>query len=547
MRAMSSLITRIAARLGYTPAAQAQRAADDAARAAGRRVAAVASRHQRSLLAALTTADVSSWQADGLHINASTSAGLAVVRARSRDAAWNNGYAKRYLGMVGRNVLGPMGVRYQARVRTQAGDLRKPVNDRLEAAWKAWGRRGVCEVTGRYTWRAFERLALRSTAVDGECFVRLFPGRGPHALQLQLLPADALPIDYSADIGNGRRIRQGVEIDAAGAVLAYHFRSGDTTTDTIGLALGGASQRLVRVPAEDVIHLVLPLEVNQLRGVPWMATALKRLYQAQDFAAAGLNKARESAKRGGFLYEDPEGPGADPEHLADGTDSDGNAYASLHDGTWEKLPPGLRPEAFSNEYPNIEYGQFIKDCLRDAASSLDVAYITFGNSLEDVNYSSGQLGMEGERTMWLELQQWFVDELVDRVHRQWLRHALLAAPELQPLDYSRLEQYADAALWQCHRWHPLDPLKTVEAQRSRIEARLTSPQRVIAEMGDDPDEIVAELAEWVEKTKGLPPVVPTKPAASGASKPDDPAAAEDDGSAARRELRLRLIANRSDD
>lgn len=549
MRAMPTLINRIAARLGYLPSTAAQRASDEAAasaaRAATRRTMATVGRQQRNLLAALSTPDVASWQADGLHINASTGAGLATVRARSRDAAWNNGYAKRFLGMVTGNVLGPLGVRYQARVRTGAGDLRKPVNDRLEAGWKAFCRRGVCDVTGRYTWRTLERLALRMTAVDGEAFVRFFSGRGPHGLQVQLLPADAVPVTYNADLGNGRRVRQGVEIDAAGAVLAYHFRTDDTTIDSIGLGLSSSSQRLVRVPAADVLHLMLPQEVGQLRGVPWMATALKRLFQAHDFAHAGLNKARESAKRGGWIYQDPESSEApDPEHLSDEKDADGNAYSSLHDGTWEQLPAGLIPKPFESDYPNIEYGQFIKDCLRDAASSLDVAYITFGNSLEDVNYSSGQLGLEGERTTWMALQTWLVDELEDVVHRRWLAHALLAAPELATLNFARLEQYADAALWQCHRWHPLDPLKTVEAQRSRIEARLTSPQRVIAEMGDDPDEILAELTEWAEKTKDLPAAVPagsSKPAAAGA----DGAQAAADGS--RRDLRMQLIVNRQAD
>jgi len=542
MRAMSTLLSRLAARLGYTPSAAAQRAADDAARVAGRRVMAAMGRQQRSLLAALSTPDVASWQADGLHINASTGAGLATVRARSRDAAWNNGYAKRFVGMVTANVLGPQGVRYQARVRTQAGELRKPVNDRLEAAWRAWCRRGACDVTGRYTWRTLERLALRMTAVDGEAFIRLLPGRGPHGLQLQLLPADAVPLAHNADLGQGRRIRQGVEIDASGAVLAYHLRTDDPTIDSIGLALSTSSQRLVRIPADEVLHLMLPQEVGQLRGVPWMATALKRLYQAHDFAHAGLNKARESAKRGGWIRQDPESAEApDPAHLSDGTDEQGNAYASLHDGTWEQLPAGLIPQPFESDYPNIEYGQFIKDCLRDAASSLDVAYITFGNSLEDVNYSSGQLGLEGERTTWLGLQTWLVDELHDVVHRRWLAYAMLAAPELATLSFDRLDQYADSIQWQCHRWHPLDPLKTIEAQRSRIEARLTSPQRVITEMGEDPDEVLAELAEWAEKTKGLPAATAATPAA-GAAEPD-----ADDQGAARRALRFRLIANRSDD
>ncbi len=540
---MSSLWTRIASRLGYMPQAAAaraaERAADQAAIAAARRVSVAADQQQRSLIAALTTPDVHSWQTDGLHINASTAAGLAVVRARSRDAAWNNGYARRFLGMVRSNVLGPSGVRYQARLRSSDGKaMRKDENDRLEAARKAWCRRGVCDVTGRYTWRAIERLALRAVAADGESFLRFFPGKGPHGFQVQLLPADAVPLQHNVDLGNGVKVRQGIEVDATGRVLAYHLRTDDTTADSVGTVFSTAGMRLVRVPADDVLHLMLPEEVGQLRGVPWMATALKRMYQAADFASSGLNKARESAKRGGWITEDPNGPAPpDPKVLTDGDSGDGTPpYATLHDGTWEKLPAGLKPEAFANEYPNIEYGAFIADCVHDMAGALDVAYFTLGNDLEAVNYSGGQLGLEGERTMWRGLQQWFIEEFVDVVDRQRLRYALLAVPVLATLKYDRLQEYADAAGWQPHVWQPLDAEKTIKAQRSRIDARLTSPQRVIAESGEDPDEIVAELLEWEFKTKDLPPM----PLASGGTTPKN-----DDDTAPAKAARMRLIASRA--
>ena len=92
--------------------------------------------------------------------------------------------------------------------------------------------------------------------------------------------------------------------------------------------------------------------------------------------------------------------------------------------------------------------------------------------------------------------------------------------------------------WQAHRWHPIDPLKTIKAQRERIEARLTSLQRVIAETGEDPDEVIAELLEWEVKTAGLPKPAPR---AAGPAEPEEP---EDDTPAATAARRLQLIASR---
>ncbi len=546
---MPSLMSRIATRLGYVPQAlarvEADAAAQRAAQAAASRAYGHAAAHQRNLLAALTTPDVASWQEDGAHINTVSSAGLAVVRARSRAASHNNEFARRFLGMVSSNVLGPFGVRYQSRLRTADGTLRKAENDALEGGWSAFGRRGAFDVTGRYSRREFDRLALRRCAVDGECFVRFRPGRGPHGVQVQLFSADAVPLTYSADLRNGRKIRQGVEFDADGAVVAYHFRTDDTTLDIAGALSASSNQRLLRVPAAEVVHVFLPEEPGQLRGVPWMQAALKRMYQAADFSAAGLNKARESAKRGGFIEQSPdadplagEAPGRPGDAPGEGQ-AQGKAYSSLIDGTWERLAMGETAKPFESDYPNIEYGQFIKDCTRGIASALDVAYITLGNDLSDVNYSSGQLGLEGERTMWLGLQEWWIDLWVRPLHARWLSYALLAAPQLSALRFNRLDEYAEAGRFLGHRWNPLDPLKTIEAQRSRIEARLTSPQRVIAESGEDPDEIVAELQEWQAKTASLAPP-------PGAATPAPAAPAADPAEAAR-QRRLQLIASRAID
>jgi lambda family phage portal protein len=509
---MASLLQRFAQRLGFVPAHEAAQRARQAANQAAMAVGHQANQHQRSLLAALTTNDVASWQADGLHINADTEAGLATVRARSRDAARNNPFARRFIGMVRRNVLGPRGVRLQSRLRTDRG-LQINVNERLEVAYTDWSAQGACDVTGRYTRADIDRLVLRHVLVDGECFIRFRKGSGPHLIQLQLLPADVVPITHRADLAGGVRIRQGIEVDADGRVLGYWMR-----TDPNALEPLGSTRNLVRIPASEILHVMLPDEANQLRGVPWMQAALKAMHQSADFASAGLNKARESAKRGGFFKLHPDA--APSPEMADGKDASGTPFQTLQDGTWDQLPAGVEPVPFESDYPNIEYGQFIKDCLRNIASALEVSYISLGNDLSDVNYSSGQLGLGDERTLWLELQQWWVAHVTQPIYARWLEHALVAVPELQALSYARMAAYAAGARWQCHTWQPLDPLKTIEAQRSRLEAGITSPQRVMAENGDDPDEVLAELAEWEAKVTaaGLQMPEPAEPAAAKAGR-----------------------------
>ena len=45
---------------------------------------------------------------------------------------------------------------------------------------------------------------------------------------------------------------------------------------------------LIRVPADEVMHLFRPLRPGQLRGVPWLANALVRLWELDQYDDAEL-------------------------------------------------------------------------------------------------------------------------------------------------------------------------------------------------------------------------------------------------------------------
>jgi capsid protein len=45
---------------------------------------------------------------------------------------------------------------------------------------------------------------------------------------------------------------------------------------------------LMRVPSDDVMHLFRPLRPGQLRGVPWLANALVRLWELDQYDDAEL-------------------------------------------------------------------------------------------------------------------------------------------------------------------------------------------------------------------------------------------------------------------
>jgi capsid protein len=127
---------------------------------------------------------------------------LRVMRARSRDLANNNDYAKRFLNMAKTNIVGPRGVTLQVRARDDNGQLDTFANRVIERDFSAWGQRGVCTVDGRLSWIDAQKLFVETVARDGEALVRLVAGwqDNPWQFALQFLDIDHL--DEQINNGN---------------------------------------------------------------------------------------------------------------------------------------------------------------------------------------------------------------------------------------------------------------------------------------------------------------------------------------------------------
>ena len=77
---------------------------------------------------------------------------------------------------------------------------------------------------------------------------------------------------------------------------------------------------------------------------------------------------------------------------------------------------------------------------------------------------------------------------------------------ISSLNYDRLQTYVDAMSWTPRRWAWVDPLKEIEAAARGIELGLISPQQIIRERGEDPDEVLEDLADWQTATADLFPI-----------------------------------------
>lgn len=423
----------------------------------------------------------SAWPTTPTAADAELRTALRVLRSRSRDLTVNNDHARRFIKMVGAHVAGPSGVAFQNKAKRRDGSLDRRLNSRIEDAWSRWGRRGVCEVSGQFCWRDLQRHVVETVARDGEYLIRFVLAENDFGFSLQLIEADHLDETINRHLGGGRYIRMGVETNEWGRAVAYHLSVGHP-----GDTLSQQRYTTVRVPAEEILHLKVTDRVTQIRGVPWMHSSMTRLGNLGAYEEAEIVAARIAASKMGFFVEE----GA--EYAADATDASGNLISEVEPGMFEKLPAGVKFEAFDPQHPSGNFEPFIKSTLRSIASGLNVSYNSLTSDLEATSYSSIRAGLLEERDAWRVLQNWFIDSFCQPVFDSWLPRAVLTQDDLRP--YATTMRAINAPSWKPRAWSWVDPLKDAQAQILALEAGLVTRTELAAEQGRDFEELCEEAA-----------------------------------------------------
>lgn len=497
-----ALLDRLAARLGYT------------------RAAAPRPLRLRQFAAAENSQLTHGWSSTDWHINQALYRSLRTLRARSRDLARNNDYARKFLGLVKSNVIGPTGISLQVHAKKRDGSIDEPDSARCESVFAAWSRREHCDFKGELSWLELQGLYVETLARDGEVLVRRVRGRGPFGYQLQFLDPALLDERYNTDLPGGRRIRMGIELDGDGRRLAYHLAQDDVADPQKLIVF---ARRFVRVPAEEIWHDFITEQVGQLRGAPWMCSTLIRQKRLGSFEDAAVAAAEEGAKKLAWLKT----PSGDLKPLADQISAEGQPdIPAPQQGTlytdsggihYAGLPPGYELQSWDPKYPDQAFGDFVKAQLRGIASGLGVTYHSLANDLEGVNFSSTRAGELEARAVWKALQQFVIDRLCARAYSEGLPLFILTGQLALPME--KLAKF-DAAVWQGVRWSWVDPEKDVNAHVTAIDNGLTSRSRVIREMGHDPEEVWAELEREKERLKDLLPEKKQQDAPKPPAKPE---------------------------
>ncbi|MAR56940.1 MAG: phage portal protein [Rickettsiales bacterium] len=415
---------------------------------------------------------------------------LTRIRARSRQLAADNDYARRFFKLCRSNVVGSQGINLQVRAiereTSQGVQFDDRANGMIESAWYDWAKKKNCTIDGRLSWIDVKQLIVETVAKDGEIFVRKIRGRAAgnaFGFALQLLEADHIDETHHDVLPNGNKIRMGIEYNEWNRPVAYHVMNrhpGDS------YYVSDQRTQRERILATDMIHLYNSERVSQSRGIPWMVSAMRRMNMLGGYEEAELVAARIGASKMGF-FTSQEGT----EYTGSGEDENGNIITEAEPGLFEQLPGGMSFTAFDPQHPTSSFGTFIKSMLRGAASGLGVSYNSLGNDLEGVNFSSIRQGALEERELWKLLQTWLIEHLCEDVFEDWLLMALTT--QRIPLPLNKFEKF-NKPIWRPRGWRWVDPLKEMKAYTEAVSAGFLSAQDVASDLGMDIEEVYAQLA-----------------------------------------------------
>ena len=433
------------------------------------------------------------------------------LRVKSRDLVRRNAWAGSAVDAFVTNCIGT-GIKPQS-IATDA-----TFREAVHALWWDWC--DEADADGVTDFYGLQALACRAMLEGGECFVRLRVRRPEDGLavplQIQLLEAEHVPLTFNTTLANGNIVRAGIEFDRLGRRAAYHL----TRAHPGDPAMRPRDHELVRVPADRIAHLYRPLRPGQIRGEPWLARALVKLDELDQFDDAALVKAKVAALFTGFVTS----PDPDSVVIGEGEpDEDGVVKASLEPGTMQRLRPGQDVRFAEPADAGSSYEGFFRNQLRAVATAAGVTYEQLSGDLTQVNYSSIRAGLLEFRRRCETIQHAVVvHQLCRPVWREWMRTAVLAGA-LEAPGFAR-----DPAPWLTAKWIPqgwqwVDPEKEFKAVVLAIRAGLMSRSEAISAFGYDAEEIDREIAADNARADALGLVFdsdPRKVARTGAAQPD---------------------------
>ncbi len=456
--------------------------------------------------------------------NEASSAVTDNLRAQSWRLYRTNPSARKIVRTLQSKVIG-RGMHPEPLAMNADGTPNEAFRDRCKELWKrlnaGFDSRGL-PAQGGQTLAGLQRVALQAVILSGDALFRMKPITQaeqirrdlPIPLTLQLIDSCRLADETevtSAEIPGGSSLFRGIELDEENRRTAYYIRLQPA------YASANQSGNAVRIPADQMGHLYVEEDIDQLRGVPWFSAALTR---TQDTADLEYNVLKSTALAACVVgaYAKPTGAtkfGLNASTTApdDLTDGDGNTVTKLQPGLLVNTGRDGKFELHSPNQPNMNPEAFVQHLQRGTATAVPgVKSSTITGDYRNSSFSSER---SADNDIWPELhdvQQWFADNFCQPVYEAVIRAAMVSGffdDLISPAEFMASPGRFMVASWNGPIALSINPVDDAKAAHDRIKGGLSSLQMECAKLGTNWRDVLANMAEVYEVASrlGIPPEI----------------------------------------
>ncbi|QEF98158.1 Phage portal protein, lambda family [Stieleria maiorica] len=403
------------------------------------------------------------------------------------------------------------GITCQPRVRESESISKEraaAINDKLKEVCKRWSDHGV-DKRRRLSLPAIQRLICRTYAIYGEAFLILGQAsfRGSIGLTIDVISPERVetPPEFMTD----PQVRMGIRYSENDDIIGYYVRYTHPHEDGVRYSTDYEFvKRFDETGHARMIHIFDPMFPEQSRGIPWMATAMNRLKDLDDFFEAELI-AKQIEAAFGLIFKHGE-RGGDPYDYALGATSNRPTSNEMKE---QDVHPGFIHHTYDDsdvvtvdpQRPGSTFVPFVSSSQRTISGALAYPYELLAKDYKGVTFSSGRLSMLDGWMSFSMRQSVIIEQGLQPVYRRVVNDAVFIGEMDGLIDI--VEYLEQPHIFERHKWTGqgkgfIDPDKEVRAHVRANEGGIETKSTIYGEKGEDWEDAEEQLdAEERKKTE----------------------------------------------
>lgn len=427
-------------------------------------------------------------------------ANLGTLISRSRLAYMTSPVATSAVNTTRTNAIGG-GLHLKARLDHQllsiSQEHAEAWENKIEREFALWAESKFCDTYRLNNFYEQQSLFFMGELMNGDglCLVPMEKPTSfmPYGLRLKLVEGDRLctpnttiytggntAVYWGKDKATGNLIYSGIEFDAKGTTVAYHFcnRYPYATTQPMGLA----PLKWARVEAfgaktgrPNVLHMFEPERAEQRRGVPFLAPVLEELQQLKRYEKAELMGAVVSALFTAFVTTNgpttdiPIGEALDEVDGQSNVPEKGDDEYKLGSGAIVTLAPGEDIKFAEPTRPNTAFEAFVSAVSQSIGAALEIPNELLLKQFSS-SYSASRGALLEAWKMFKMRRERMITQFCQPVYELFLTEAVARGRMHAPgfFDDPIIRKAWCSADWNGPAAGMLDPVKEVNAATKRV-------------------------------------------------------------------------------